>query len=92
MYKGRDMPVKGAAKKNHQAMMECTDVSDGDHHFGGTEYKLGKREIGHIHGDFLIDIPFPSKVRNAIIDKAEAEPHQLKKTVNLLVSSYLFND
>ena len=33
------------------------------HRFGGTEYRIGKREIGHIHGDALVDIPFPTKVR-----------------------------
>ena len=77
MYKGYDMPVKGAANIIHHAIMECTDVSAGDHRFGGTEYKLGKREIGHVHGDYLVDIPFSLKVRNEIINKGEAQPHYI---------------
>jgi hypothetical protein len=28
---------------------------------GGVKYVIGKREIGHIHGDHLVDIPFPKK-------------------------------
>ncbi len=39
------------------------------HRFGGTEYRLGKRELGHIHGDYLVDIPFPKKVRDEIMKK-----------------------
>jgi Family of unknown function (DUF5519) len=47
------------------------------HRFGGTEYKVGNREIGHIHGDWLVDIPFPTKVRNAIVANGRAEPHHI---------------
>lgn len=71
------MPVKDAAKKIHRIMMECKDVIAGDHRFGGTEYKLGKREIGHVHGDILVDIPFPIKVRNEIVESDEAQPHHI---------------
>lgn len=77
MYKGCNVPVKGAPNKIHQAIMGCTDISAGMHRFGGTEYKLGKREIGHVHGDYLVDIPFPLKMRNEIINKGEAQPHHI---------------
>lgn len=71
------MSVNGADKKIHEAMMECIDVSAGDHRCGGIEYKLGKREIGHVHGDHLVDIPFPVKVRNEIVESGEAQPHHI---------------
>jgi predicted DNA-binding protein (MmcQ/YjbR family) len=38
---------------------------------------LGKRELGHIHGDALVDIPFPRAVRDEIIATGEAEPHHV---------------
>ncbi len=44
------------------------------HRFGVTEYRLGKRELGHIHGDQLVDIPLPNKVRDKIIAAGRAEP------------------
>jgi predicted DNA-binding protein (MmcQ/YjbR family) len=48
------------------------------HRFGGTEYRLGeRRELGHIHGDTLVDIPFPTKVRNELVAAGRAEPHHL---------------
>lgn len=47
------------------------------HRFGGTEFRLGRREIGHIHGSRLVDIPFPSRVRAEVVEAGEAEPHHL---------------
>jgi predicted DNA-binding protein (MmcQ/YjbR family) len=52
-------------------------VSSADHRFGGTEYMLGKREVGHIHGNSLVDIPFPMKIRDEVIEKGEALPHHI---------------
>jgi len=66
-----------SAERIKLAMMECSGVTSSVHRFGGTEYKLGKREIGHIHGNYLVDIPFPMKIRNAIIESGEAEPHHI---------------
>lgn len=47
------------------------------HRFGGQEFRLGKREIGHIHQDWLVDIPFPVKVRDEIIAAGQAEAHHV---------------
>jgi hypothetical protein len=48
------------------------------HRFGGTEYRLGeRREIGHIHGDALVDIPLPTSVRDEIVAAGRAEPHHI---------------
>lgn len=57
--------------------MECSGVTSSVHRFGGTEYKFGKREIGHIHGNHLVDIPFPMKIRNGIVESGNAEPHHI---------------
>jgi hypothetical protein len=54
-----------------------TGVTAHPHRFGGTEYRLGKRELGHIHGDHLVDIPFPKKMRDQIIAAGHAEPHHV---------------
>jgi Luciferase len=71
------MPVIEAKEKVHFAMMNCEGIVAGPHRFGGNEYKLGKGEIGHIHGNYLVDIPFPLKIRNEIVRKGEAEPHHI---------------
>lgn len=71
------MAVHGARQKIHEAVLSWRGVTAHPHRFGGTEYRLGKRELGHIHGDHLVDIPFPKKVRDEIIAAGRAEPHQI---------------
>jgi hypothetical protein len=48
-----------------------------DHRFGGTEFRMGKVEIGHIHGDRLADLPFPKRIRNELVDSGRALPHHV---------------
>ncbi len=72
-----NLNLHGADEKIHQAMINFEGITSNSHRYGGTEYKLGKREIGHVHGNFLVDIPFPMKVRNEIVERGEAEPHHI---------------
>jgi hypothetical protein len=65
------------SERVHNAMINQDGVSAHPHRFGGTEYRLGKREIGHIHGERLVDIPFPKPVRDAAIAEGKAEPHHI---------------
>lgn len=48
-----------------------------EHRFGGTEFRVGKVEIGHIHGDRLADLPFPKRIRNELVDSGKALPHHV---------------
>jgi len=41
------------------------------------EYLYGKREIGHVHGNYLVDIPFPKKIRNELISEGHVKPHHI---------------
>ncbi len=61
----------------HTAVMAWDGVSAHPHRFGGTEYRLGQREIGHIHAERLVDIPFTKKARDQAILEGKAEPHHL---------------
>lgn len=71
------MAVKGAGKRINEVVTGWPQVEAAPHRFGGTEYRIGKREIGHVHGDWLADIPFPTKVREAIVAAGRAEPHHI---------------
>jgi hypothetical protein len=46
------------------------------HRFGGREFGFGKAEIGHVHRDGTIDIPFPRAVRDALLKEGQAEEHR----------------
>ena len=45
-------------------------------HSRGVEFRLGRRELGHVHGDRLADIPFPKRVRDELL-KAGRVPHHV---------------
>ena len=47
------------------------------HRFGGMEFRLGTRELGHIHGNRLVDIPFPKRMRDEVVEAGLAEPHHV---------------
>jgi len=71
------MPVQGAREKIHAAVTSWPEVAARPHRFGGMEYRLGRRELGHIHGDALVDIPFPKKVRDEIVAAGRAAAHHI---------------
>ena len=47
------------------------------HRFGGTEFRFGRRELGHVHGDYQVDIAFPMAVRDRLVGEGRAEPHHI---------------
>jgi len=71
------MSVRGAGAQIGAAVAGWGGVTASSHRFGGIEYRVNDREIGHVHGDALVDIPFPTKVRNEIVDAGRAEPHHV---------------
>jgi Family of unknown function (DUF5519) len=44
---------------------------------GGREFTLDGREIGHIHRDKLVDIPFTKRIRDVLLEKKRAEKHHV---------------
>lgn len=50
-------------------------IASHPHRFGGREFRIGDAEIGHIHPGGVLDIPFPRRVRDALIDEHLAEEH-----------------
>ena len=72
------MPVYGAQDRITAAVLSWDGASALPHRFGGTEFRLGRRELGHIHGDSLVDIPFPSRVRDELVDSGQAQPHHVQ--------------
>ncbi len=71
------MGVAGASEKIAAAMGGLGGVVARAHRFGGTEYRLGRREIGHVHGDNLVDIPFTKKIREELVAAGKAERHHI---------------
>jgi hypothetical protein len=71
------MAVQGAQEQITIAATSWEGVEAHPHRFGGTEYRLGRREISHIHSDHLVDIPFPTRIRDQVVDEGRAQPHHI---------------
>jgi hypothetical protein len=80
------MSVSNAQKTITQTVTSWEGTSTAPHRFpgtvrqdrcGGIEYRLGTRELGHIRGGHLLDIPFPKRVRDEIVNAGLAEPHHI---------------
>ena len=71
------MPVPGAAQRIQAEVSGWKGIVSAPHRFGGVEFKLERREIGHLHGDFLVDVPLPKPVRDELVASARAEPHHV---------------
>jgi hypothetical protein len=71
------MAVSAARSTIKKAAMSWPGVTVHPHRFGAIEFRLGRREIGHLHGDSLLDVPLPTRVRDQVVADGRAEPHHI---------------
>ena len=64
-------------EKIKKEILSWPSVTAEQHKFGGVEFRLNKREMGHVHGDRLADLPFPMKTRNELVSSGRASPHHV---------------
>jgi hypothetical protein len=69
--------VSEIADRIRQAVTGWPGVTAHPHRFGGVEFRFGHREIGHLHGDRLADLPFPRRIRDELIAAGRARPHHV---------------
>ena len=51
-------------------------VTSAPHRFGGVEFRYGRRELGHLHGDATADLPFPRRVHDELLATGRAREHR----------------
>ena len=59
-----------------EEVMSWPDVSAHDHRFGGIEFRLGERQLGHLHGDQIADIPLKRSLRDELVASGRAKTHR----------------
>ena len=69
--------MKGAGARINETVTPWAGVEAFPHRFGGTEYRYGRKEMGHVHGDRLADLPLPRKLRDEVIAAGRAQPHHV---------------
>ena len=62
--------------KVRDAVAAWDGVTVHDHRFGGVEFRIGRRELGHLHKT-IADLPFPRSVRDALVAAGRARPHHV---------------
>jgi len=63
-------------KRLEEEVSAWPNVSVHPHRFAGKEFRFGKAEIGHIHTNGTVDIPFTRAVRDALVEEGQAEEHR----------------
>ncbi|HVZ13731.1 MAG TPA: luciferase family protein [Bauldia sp.] len=68
--------MASASETIRSAVLDWPGVRSGPHQFGAVEFTIGGREIGHLHGNTLLDVPFPRAVREELVAAGLAAPHR----------------
>jgi luciferase-like monooxygenase len=71
------MAAESIAKQIEREVASWDGVTVEPHRFGGVEFRVGRRELGHLHGNRLADLPFPVKVREQLVAAGRARPHHV---------------
>lgn len=66
---------KGFLEQFEAEVRAWAGVTAHGHRFGGTEFRFGRAEIGHIHRDGTLDIPFPRAIRDELLERGAAVEH-----------------
>jgi hypothetical protein len=67
----------GARRTIEQELLSWPGITSHPHRFGGVEFRDGKVELGHVHGDQLADLPFPKRIRDELVAAGRAIPHHV---------------
>jgi len=59
------------------AVSSWAGVTVAPHRFGGIEFRVGRRELGHLHGSRVADLPCPKSIRTELIAAGRARPHHV---------------
>jgi hypothetical protein len=69
--------MESIAELIEREVLGWPDVSAHPHRFGGVEFQVNGREIRHLHGDHLADLPCPVRVRRELVAAGRASPHHI---------------
>ena len=47
--------------------------------FGSTRFMVGRRELGHLHGTTVLDMPLPPALKAQLIERGEAIQHRFTR-------------
>jgi Ni,Fe-hydrogenase I large subunit len=69
--------VENIGERIEREVASWEGVSTHEHRFGGVEFRLGRREIGHLHGARWADLRFQKRIRDMLVETGRAQPHHV---------------
>jgi Ni,Fe-hydrogenase I large subunit len=69
--------VQDIAERIEHEVSSWSGVSTHEHRFGGVEFRVGRRELGHLHGARWADLRFQKTVRDMLVETGRAQPHHV---------------
>ena len=74
------MPQESVAARIQREVGSWPDVRVDAYAHGMVFFHVGRREIGHLHGDRLADLPVPVRIREQLVAAGKASLHYLHPT------------
>ena len=68
--------MEGNASAIEREVLRWPGVRKEPGRFGATSFRYGKREIGHLHGDRIADLPVTTEMKEDLMARGRARPHQ----------------
>jgi len=69
--------VEDIGAQIEQEITSWDGVSAHDHRYGGREFRLHRRTLGHLHGERWADLVFHRGIRDMLIETGRAQPHHV---------------
>lgn len=76
MSEGVLYPMIGYLKMLEDQICGWPGVSAEPHRFGGSVFRLGRWEIGHLHNDGAVEVPLPRALREHLVSEGLAGRHR----------------
>ena len=67
--------MSSQVKRLEEEVSRWAGITVDAHRFGGTEFRLGHAEVGHVHVGGIVDIPFPRPIHDALLADRHAQTH-----------------
>jgi hypothetical protein len=64
------------SKRIADELLSWPGVDAGPHRFGGSEFRVGRRQLGHLHGDETADLPLPRTLSDELVAAGKARGHR----------------
>jgi hypothetical protein len=69
--------AKAAASERIRSEVESwPEAESGPGRFGSVRFTVGRRELGHVHGDHIADLPLRPKEAADLVASGRAHPHR----------------